>query len=197
MADGIVYLCIVLFALRNILFVISLLVLNCCQNNNWTELQLANIEEEKINLSTFSHGQTVFVFLSPECPLCRNYSVKIKELIDEHASDSLRFVGVVGGTYYPKLEIKHFLRKYELDMPVLLDPEFKLVDALDATITPEVFFIEGENIIYQGAIDDWAISLGQKKLKVQNDYLHDAIVAHQSRMPVDPKKTKAVGCFIE
>ncbi len=176
---------------------LSLLVFPGCQNNGWSTLQLESINDTIIDLAAFADDPTVFVFLSPECPLCRNYSVKIKELIEQHESDSLRFVGVVGGTYYPKLEIKHFLRKYELDLPVLLDPEFKLVNALGATITPEVFFTEGEKIIYQGAIDDWAISLGQKKLKVQQDYLHDAIVAHQSRQPVDPKKTKAVGCFIE
>jgi len=176
---------------------LSMLVFPGCQNHGWSTLQLESVDDTIIDLSAFADDPTVFVFLSPECPLCRNYSVKIKELIKQHASDSLQFVGVVGGTYYPKHDVKHFLRKYELELPVLLDPEFKLVNTLGATITPEVVFTEGEKIIYQGAIDDWAISLGQKKLKVQQDYLHDAIVAHQSRQPVDPKKTKAIGWFIE
>lgn len=180
-----------------VLLLLSLWVFSGCQPNGWDTLQLESVHDTIVNLSTYSDQQTVFVFLSPECPLCRNYSLKINQLIASHASDSLKFVGVVGGTYYPKHEIKHFLRKYELDLPVLLDPEFKLVNALEATITPEAVYTEGEKTIYQGAIDDWAISLGQTKLKVQNDYLHNAIVAHQSRQPVDPKKTKAVGCFIE
>lgn len=134
----------------------------------------------------------------PECPLCQNYSVKINELLKKHASDSLQFIGVVSGTYYPKNEIKRFLVKYELDLLVLLDPEFKLANALDAEITPEVFYTApGGEVLYHGAIDDWAISLGQKRINVQNDYLHDAIIAHQNGSPIDPKKTKAVGCFIE
>ncbi len=180
-----------------LLLFLSLLVFPGCQNTGWDTLQLESINDSIVDLSIFTHEQTIFVFLSPECPLCQNYSLKINELIARHESDSLQFIGVVGGTYYPKHEIKHFLRKYSLGLPVLLDPEFKLVNALEATITPEVFFTEGEKIIYQGAIDDWAISLGQTKLKVQNDYLHDAIMAYQMRKPVDPKKTKAVGCFIE
>ena len=118
--------------------------------------------------------------------------------MDQHRSDSLHFVGVVSGTYYPEEQISRFLVKYDLDLPVLLDPEFKLANAVDAKITPEVFYTApGGEVLYNGAIDDWAISLGQKRINVQNDYLHDAIVTHQQRKEINPTRTKAVGCFIE
>lgn len=169
-----------------------------CGKSDWTQLQLKGLEEETVQLSQYAQQQTVFIFLSPECPLCQNYSVKINKLIQQRRSDSLRFVGVVSGTFYPQDQISRYLVKYELDLPVLLDPEFELAKSLDAEITPEVFYTApGGEVLYQGAIDDWAISLGQKRINVQNDYLHDAIVAYQNRSPIDPKKTKAVGCFIE
>ncbi len=177
---------------------ILLLLLSGCQTSNWTDLRLNNLLNEPVELAKYEESQTIFIFLSPECPLCQNYSVKINKLMEQHRSDSLRFVGVVSGTFYPEEQISRFLVKYNLELPVLLDPEFKLAKALNAEITPEVFYTApGGEVLYRGAIDDWAISLGQKRINVQNDYLHDAIVAQQNRSSIDPKKTKAVGCFIE
>lgn len=161
-------------------------------------MDLKNLDNESVELTNFAQTQTVFIFLSPECPLCQNYSVKINKLMQQHHSDSLHFVGVVSGTFYPPDQIKRFLIKYELDLPVLLDPEFKLAKAFGAEITPEVFYTApGGKVLYSGAIDDWAISLGQKRINVQNDYLRDAILAHQQRKEINPTRTKAVGCFIE
>lgn len=181
-----------------IIAALGLLFSSCQTKTDWTTLQLGNVEDEQVSLAQYSDKSAVFIFLSPECPLCQSYSVKINQLMDQHTSDSLQFVGVVGGTFYPKNEIKRFQRKYELmELPVLLDPEFELVEALDAEITPEVVYTDGRKIVYQGAIDDWAIDLGQKRLEVNRDYLHEAITAHQQGNPVDPNQTEAVGCFIE
>lgn len=182
------------------LFLALVTLLGCKQGpGDWSQLALHDIDGDIVELKVAQKQSTVFIFLSPECPLCQSYSVKINALMDRHASDSLQFMGVVGGTYYPKNEIMRYLRKYDLmTLPVLLDPEFKLVEALGARITPEVVYTaRGGSTVYQGAIDDWAIDLGQKRLEVSRDYLHDAIKAHQARLPVDPNKTKAVGCFIE
>ena len=169
-----------------------------CGKNDWSNLQLNNLEDQRVELSEYAQQQTVFIFLSPECPLCQNYSVKINELAEELASDSLKFIGVVSGTFYPKDQIQRYLVKYEMHLPVILDPEFRLAQALNAEITPEVFYTApGGEVLYCGAIDDWAISLGQKRINVQNDYLRNAIVAHQQRKEINPTRTKAVGCFIE
>lgn len=172
--------------------------LTACRHSNWTDLKLSWLSGEDVSLSSLSSNQTVFIFISPECPLCQNYTVKINQLIQRHQSDSLLFTGVVSGTFYPDNEINQFVRKYNLELPVLLDPEFKLARALGAEITPEVFYTApGGEIIYQGAIDDWAISLGQKRLRAENEYLEAAIDAFQQNKVISPAKTKAVGCFIE
>lgn len=83
-------------------------------------------------------------------------------------------------------------------MPILLDPKIKLADQLNATITPEaVVLTDRGNVIYTGAIDNWAISLGQKRLQATAHYLSDAIKNYLSGEEIAPTKTKAVGCFIE
>ena len=107
-------------------------------------------------------------------------------------------MGVVSGDFYSVSEVKIFLLKYKMDMPVIMDPEFLLARHYGAEITPEVHLLDREgNAVYRGAIDNWAISLGQKRPKVTRHYLADAVEAHLSGGNIDPAKTDAVGCYIE
>lgn len=153
-----------------------------------------------INLgaSLQSNENTVLIFLSPECPLCQNYTTTLKALKNNFESEETEFYGVLSGTYYPINQMNGFLIKYDLDLPIILDPDFALANGLDATITPEVVLLDkAGNVEYQGAIDNWAISLGQKRLKITRHYLKEALVARNTGGVIDPKKTEAVGCFIE
>lgn len=169
-----------------------------CGNNDWQKLQLGTLEGGSIDAASLSKNQNVFIFLSPECPLCENYSVPIKALMDSLGDDSLHFIGVVSGAYFSNDAIRRYLLRHELALPILLDPDLELARSLGASITPEVFFTDRSGaILYQGAINDWAISLGQKKQAAQHHYLRDAIVAHKEGREISPKLTKAVGCFIE
>jgi peroxiredoxin len=145
-----------------------------------------------------SSESTVLIFLSPECPLCQNYTTTLEALMDKFRGDGVSFYGVLSGDYYTVSEMKGFLIKYDLDLPVILDPKFQLAKKWDATITPEVVLLDknGENL-YQGAIDNWAISLGQKRFKITERYLQDALIARKTGDVIDPKKTNPVGCFIE
>lgn len=84
-----------------------------------------------------------------------------------------------------------------MELTVLLDPDLSLANGLGATITPEVVLTKNTEILYRGAIDDWAIDLGHKRLNVNHDYLHDAIESHWQNEEIIPSRTPAVGCFIE
>jgi thiol-disulfide isomerase/thioredoxin len=176
------------------------LFLNCCSapKTKWHQLVLKDLTNNEIALSQFKNGTSVFIFLSPECPLCRNYSLRINELQKEFENDTLNFIGVVAGNFYSKQEIKEYLVKHRMRLTVLLDTDFKLTKALEATITPEVFvFTSGGAIAYCGAIDNWVIGLGQKRLETSEHFLHNALISLQQKTPVNPTKTKAIGCFIE
>ena len=83
-------------------------------------------------------------------------------------------------------------------MEMLFDPDFKLAHYYGATTTPEAVFIDKNGkLLYKGAIDNWAISLGKKRLEATAHYLRDAVENHLSGNVIDPKETKPVGCFIE
>jgi hypothetical protein len=66
-----------------------------------------------------------------------------------------------------------------------------------ATITPEVFLILSNNVIYTGAFDDRAIDNEIIKQSASENYLYDAIKNTLEGKEVVNKKTKAVGCYIE
>ncbi len=141
---------------------------------------------------------TAVFYLSPECPLCRNYTVTIKHLQEQFKDQNIGFFGVVSGDFYSKSQVKSYLLKYDMDLDVLMDPDFLLAERYGAEITPEVHLLDREGrAVYRGAIDNWAISLGQKRQKVSEHYLADAINAQLAGKPIDPDKTEAVGCYIE
>jgi len=141
---------------------------------------------------------SVLLFLSPECPLCQNYAPTIQKIQNTFSDKHVSFYGIVSGEFYSREDILKYKLKYGLDLPILLDPEIKLADHFNASITPEVVVLTNNtDVIYTGAIDNWAISLGQKRLQASAHYLNDALSNYLNGKKIAPMKTKAVGCFIE
>jgi hypothetical protein len=52
-------------------------------------------------------------------------------------------------------------------------------------------------VVYSGAIDNWAVDLGQKRQVITEFYVRDVLQAliHQQTIPY--AKTQAIGCFLE
>ncbi len=139
---------------------------------------------------------TLLVFLSPECPLSKNYAVVIQQLANDY-SDQIQAIGIIPGTTFSKKEIQQFAAKYKLSFPLVVDEKMTVVKAVEATITPEVVLMTDKaSLIYRGAIDDWAVELGKKRTKASREYLRDAIRQTQSNIPVTQKINQPVGCLI-
>ena len=169
----------------SIIIFFVLLFFNSCNQNDY----LSNF---------FSHNRDkVLVFISPECPLCQSYTREIKQLQQKY-NDKLDFFGVLPGQSYSRQEVDLFLNVYDLPIDIIYDKYYHLVNELGATITPEVYLIDKNNIVqYQGLIDNWLGELGRKRQIVSEYYLNDAIESFLSGEEVKIKKTKAIGCFIE
>jgi hypothetical protein len=137
--------------------------------------------------------------MSPECPLSENYSKTINELAFEYKRMDIGFHIVFSGKFYPRAEIEAFIKKYHLPSEmVIYDPDYFFRDYFLATITPEVFLTDiTGNILYQGAIDNWAITLGKQRQVITEHYLSDAIKSALNSEKIKTYKTRAVGCIIE
>jgi peroxiredoxin len=140
---------------------------------------------------------TIFVFVSPECPLCKNYSVVLNKILRDFSADSVSMIGIVPGKAYEVADMNRFSKDYSLSFPLFIDPEKKLSSYMRATITPEVVVIDQKgNTVYRGAIDDWVIELGKNKLQPETDYLRLALGQYIRHQPVTVKRTNPKGCFI-
>jgi len=140
----------------------------------------------------------LYFFLSPDCPLCENYTLTINRLRAELPEDSIQFFGVFPGKYYTEKEIRGYLREYKPAVISLLDPDYTFTHGLGATVTPEVFMMDRKGeVLYSGKIDNWIAKLGTKRSIVTRYYLKDALASYQKNQPIDPSYVRPVGCFIE
>jgi len=137
---------------------------------------------------------SLFVFLSPECPLCQNYTTVLNKLEKQYAG-KVKFYGIIPGKAYNADVVRSFREKYKIAFPLFLDASFRLSRYLQASVTPETILLNDRNeLVYKGAIDNWLKDLGKMQARTTAHYLQDAIdrYPHQN----NPKRTKAVGCLI-
>jgi thiol-disulfide isomerase/thioredoxin len=169
------------------------------QKINFKNLKIKSLEGKTQLISDLITQQnTVFIFFSPSCPLCQSYSLTLRELEAKFKNQKVKFIGVFFPEIVDNETIKKFLNTYQIDFEILLDKKFKLAKTLKAQITPEVFVInQNSALVYSGKIDNWAYSLGKKRVKATEFYLQDAIESTLQNRPVPIAKTEAVGCFIE
>ena len=138
----------------------------------------------------------VYMFLSPECPLCRHYIPQLKKL-QELYKDRLIIKGIFPGRAYSADTLKAFSREYGINFPLYIDPDKTLTMYLSVSVTPEVMvFTKDAEKIYAGAIDDWLKELGQMRVRASRMYLDDAISAALAGKKITVPQTNAKGCLV-
>ena len=156
-------------------------------------VQLPNGTDSSLSLT--SKDLLVIAFLSPECPLCKNYSGKLVSLNNKYSKEA-DFIGIIPGSF-DREEVTEFQKEYMPSFKLVKDTSLKLTNYLEGEITPEVMVINIKTgmLIYKGAIDDWVVSLGKTRNHVSNFYLDLAINNFLNDKPAIPF-TKPVGCLI-
>lgn len=145
---------------------------------------------------TASQNLLLFIFLSPECPLCKNYA-PVLDSLQRRYNGSIRLIGIVPGKTYSTTVIKAYARKYKVHFPLLIDPEKKLTAYLHAAVTPEVILLTPQfELVYRGGIDNRVKQLGVKSWKATENYLSDALSQYLQHTAAAVKRTKPIGCRI-
>ncbi len=162
-------------------------------------MSLIRLDSSRFESSRLNRDSaTVLFILSPECPLCLDYAYTFRTLQEEYGARGFRFVGVFPGNFFSESEIRKYCSRFQLDFPMVLDPEYQLIHDLGAGTTPEALLLdENGQIFYQGSIDNWAYEVGQKRLKPTEHYLRDALQAMEKGLSPPVARTKPVGCLIE
>ena len=163
-------------------------------------LPLKSIDGKIISVKdlTAGHPANVFLFLSPDCPMCQSYTLTIKKLQEKFSGKGISFTGIFPSEEYSDEDIRAFRSDFSTDYPFYRDTDFKLTRALRARVTPEVFVLDSTALIlYSGSIDNWAYATGKKRLEATEFFLNDALENIVSGKPVAQKSTTAYGCLIE
>ncbi|HUQ96931.1 MAG TPA: hypothetical protein VM010_04635 [Chitinophagaceae bacterium] len=138
-----------------------------------------------------------YFFLSPDCPLCKNYAPAITALQEKYKS-AAQFFLIVPGQSFTVAEIKKFSNGYLKKSVMYKDADLQVARYLHATVTPQAILMETKTgkQVYAGALDNWAVSLGRQRAKATENYLQDAIESYLHH--ADPAITykEPVGCFI-
>ncbi len=161
--------------------------------------RLTRLDGTPYSFNKGSGQPTVIYFLSPECPLCQNYSLNIKKYAENYQGKGIRFMAIIPGTTFSPAKVSVFRIKYKLQqVPFYFDPNLELVHLLKASVTPEVFVLDKKDqLIYSGRIDNWAYDIGKKRKVITEHDLENVLASLSQNTTITYRKTKAVGCFIE
>lgn len=138
----------------------------------------------------------LFIFLSPDCPLCHNYAPLINQLYVQY-NDQIQVYSIIPGRSYSDSLVRQFAETFSVHFPILKDSRQVLTKYFKASKTPEVFLLNNTGkVLYHGAIDDWAVALGKKRIKTTRHYLKDALENGLKGFPIATVYVPAVGCII-
>jgi thiol-disulfide isomerase/thioredoxin len=145
---------------------------------------------------SFTEPLILFVFLSPECPLCKNYMPVLNALQLQYRQ-TVKMTGIIPGRCYHSATVTAFAKKYKTGFPLLIDPVKKLTNYLHASVTPEVVLLNNNyELVYKGAIDNSVKQLGIKRWQATENYLAYAITQYLQHNSIAVKRIKATGCLI-
>ena len=148
-----------------------------------------------VALTSASAGKaaTVILFIATQCPVSNAYNERMARLAAEYGPRNVAFLGINSNATEPTEEVAAHAEKNALNFPVLKDAGNAIADRFEAKVTPEVFLLDGNNIlVYRGAIDD-----APREAGVRNRYLARALDAVLAGRSIPARTSKAAGCAIQ
>lgn len=146
----------------------------------------------------------VFLFTRMDCPISNRYAPEVRRLATAFAADGVRFYLVYPNPRATAEGIRAHLADYGYgtddgdELPALRDPRQTLAAAVGAEVTPEAAVLDtGGRLVYRGRIDDRWVAFGQLRAEPTRRDLQEVLTALVAGDPVEPRTTRAVGCFIE
>ncbi len=134
----------------------------------------------------------IIVFLSAQCPVVKGYNDRINQLAADYKAKGINFIGINSNSTESLADIKtHAAANYKF--PVLIDKGNVLADQLGATVTPEIFYFNAENVLmYEGAIDN-----DRRGDNPTENYVRVALDSGISGKAISKQSAKAFGCSIK
>lgn len=166
------------------------------------KITLPGIDGKRHTLGDYKGKVVVIDFWSIYCPVSQRYEDKFKKLVEKYQDQDVVFLAidpnrneVDAGAEDPYHQIREYVKKEGVTMPVLIDEGNVVADRFDAQTTPHVFILDQRlNLAYAGSVDnDQRGNLGDET----TDFVSQAVDALLAGREVEHKKTRNFGCGIK
>jgi len=158
---------------------------------NFTLPDLSGAEQSLDKLE--GENGAVLVWVSAQCPVVKSYNERINQVADELKAKGINLIGINSNATESLDWISSTAKEVGYKFPVLKDKGNVLADKLGATVTPEFFYFDKDNVLlYQGALDN-----DRSGKNVTINYLRDAFDSALSKQPIKTAKTNVIGCSIK
>ena len=135
----------------------------------------------------------VLVWVSAQCPVVKSYNERINEVAEELKSKGINLIGINSNSTESLDQVTSHAKEVGYVFPVLIDKGNVLADKLEASVTPEFFYFDKENVLlYHGALDN-----DRSAKNVTINYLRDAFDSALTKQPIKTPKTNVIGCSIK
>ncbi|MBA3514389.1 MAG: redoxin domain-containing protein [Pyrinomonadaceae bacterium] len=149
-------------------------------------------KEHSLNSLKGKNG-SVLIFVATKCPVSNAYNERMEKLALEYKARGINVIGINSNVAESAAAVKAHAAQNNLTFAILKDPANKVADRLGATVTPEVYFLDGNNkLLYRGRIDN-----AKDATRVNSSELRDAIEATLAGKPVTKTTANAFGCTIK
>ena len=139
----------------------------------------------------------VLFFLLADCPVSNNYSPEINAIARDYRERGVRCYIVQVDADITAAEARKHAEEFHLSIPVVLDPQHRLVRFAKANIAPSAAIVlPGQTVAYCGRIDDRYAELGKRRAAATKHDLRDALEAVLAGKPVAKPRTTPIGCYI-
>lgn len=139
----------------------------------------------------------VIFFSATQCPNSNGMLPRLIELAETYKDRGVVVLAINSNASESADDVAAHAREFGLTFPVLKDTRNVIADQYLVESTCETLLIDGRGRLrYRGALDD-QFGVGQRRAKVGENYVMDALEAVLNGKEVETKGTKVAGCLIE
>lgn len=141
---------------------------------------------------------TAFVFLSPDCPISRQYIPELNRIAAATAEGKVPLIGVLSDRTVDRAAAQKFAEEFKIGFRVIFDATGELAEMLKPSHVPQVFVVntKGE-VAYRGRIDNLYAAIGKRRPAATTHELLDVMTALAEGKPIEVASTDTIGCPFE
>lgn len=162
------------------------------------ELPECDLQNRPLELELHQQGALAVVVISTDCPISNSYQPGLRRLAQDFRDQPLDWLFVHANPKTLPSEAQRHAADFQIELPIVLDPDSKLLAKLGATTVPSVFVFEirQERLVYSGRIDNLYESLGRKRAVATEFELRTTLEAIFQNQPIETTYEPPVGCRI-